>query len=143
MGKPVAARSYCATNRGEGPAENPQPIAQIIQRDHMGQLCVEHGHDVAPAGEGARLLVHSGFIGDTTDQESWNQVANLTEGIKFVWALECVRSCSLWSSYEHIPTLFSFFCGTLLISNLKFQIARCSGFSRSAFPLQVIPHFEP
>ena len=88
MGKPVAARSHRATNRGEGAAKNLQPIAQIIQRDHMSQLRVEHGHKVAPAGEGARLLVHSGFIGDATDQERWNQVANLTEGIKFVWALE-------------------------------------------------------
>jgi hypothetical protein len=88
MGKPVAARSHRATNRGEGPAENPQPIAQIIQRNDMGQLRVEHGHNVAPAGEGACLFVDAGFVGDATDQESWNQIANLTEDIKFVWVLE-------------------------------------------------------
>src|SRR5438552_6780010 len=91
MGESVAARSHRAANRGERPAENLQPVAQVIQRDHMSQLGIEHGHNMAPAGKGARLLSYSGLPGKTTHQESRNQVANLAQDIKPVGAL--VWSC--------------------------------------------------
>src|SRR3954468_19337176 len=113
MGKPVAARSHRPANRGEGTAEDLQPIAQIIQRDHMSQLRVEHGYDVAPAGEGACLLVHSGLIGDATDEKNRNQVANLTQDFKFVWALE-------WSCL---------FFHLLLVEQLRTHSNACLNFS--------------
>ncbi len=55
MGKSVAGRRHGTPDAPEQTGMMPQPVADIVEADSVGELRVEQGHDVAPRGEGPRL----------------------------------------------------------------------------------------
>src|ERR1043166_1167006 len=54
----------------------------------MRQLSVEHRYHVAPRREATSFLINAVLLGDLTDQEWRNKVANLPQDFEFVSALE-------------------------------------------------------
>ena len=61
IGKPVMAGGGRAVHARQRSGVQLQPIAQVIQTDAMGQLCVNQTDPVTPRLEGSRLILGSGL----------------------------------------------------------------------------------
>ena len=79
MGEIVSARRARPTQGYQQPAVQPQPVADVVETDGMGELGVDQAHQMAPRAKGAHLLVHSGLPRQLRHQRRWNQIANLPQ----------------------------------------------------------------
>jgi len=57
----------------------PQPVADVVEPDGMGELGVDKADQMAPRAEGAGLFVHAGLLRQLRHQIRWNQIANLPQ----------------------------------------------------------------
>jgi hypothetical protein len=56
-----------------------ETIANVVETDGVSELRVEKTNHVTPWGEASRLLVDFVLGGETTDEMSWNELAELRE----------------------------------------------------------------
>jgi hypothetical protein len=56
-----------------------ETIANVVETDGVSELGVEKTNNVTPWGEASRLLVDFVLGGETTDEMSWNELAELRE----------------------------------------------------------------
>jgi len=59
--------------------EEPQPVADVVEPDGMGELRINQADQMAPRTEGARFLVHAGLPCQLRHQIVGNQIANLPQ----------------------------------------------------------------
>ena len=77
MGECIGTGPHHPPDGGERTAEQLQGIADIIEADGMGELGVEHGHNMTPRGDGSGPGLRPGAAGHLADQPGWNEVAYL------------------------------------------------------------------
>lgn len=79
VGKPVATRRGSPTKSREGAAMKLQGITHIVETNGVGQLGVEHCHDMTPSGKRPADLIHSGISRQRRHEVGWNEIAELAQ----------------------------------------------------------------
>jgi len=79
VGKAIAARWCGAADPGKPALVVAKCIADVVEADGVGQLGVEHGHDVAPGAEGTGLKVDPVVAGQFSDKMARDEIAKLRE----------------------------------------------------------------
>ena len=87
VGKSVATRWRGSSNRGKEPSM-PQGIAHIIETDRMGQLRIEHRHDMTPWQKTTTQSIHSRLLGKLWYQMARNEVAELLQNRELAYRWE-------------------------------------------------------
>jgi len=83
MGEAVSARRGGPADRRKRAAVNPQGVAHIVESDGVGELGIEHGHNMAPGREAAAELVDTGLPGQLGDKALRNEIAKLAQAAEF------------------------------------------------------------
>ena len=64
---------------GEGTGVEAKGIAEIVEADGVNQLGIDEGDDMTPGGEGPRLFIDPGVLGQGGNEEGWNEIEELAE----------------------------------------------------------------
>jgi hypothetical protein len=80
----VVARGRREAESGDGPRLEPQPVADVIEAQRMGELDKEHRAEVAEHGIGPGFDIDTRLPGCTLDDVTRNELEHLPENVDMV-----------------------------------------------------------
>jgi hypothetical protein len=80
----VVARRRSQTKGGNGPRLEPQPVADIVETQSMGELNEEHRAEVAQHGVSAGFDINASLPGCPVDDVARNELEHLPKNIDVV-----------------------------------------------------------
>ncbi len=80
----VVARGRRQSEGGDGPRLEPQPVADIVEAQRMGELCEDHRAEMAEHAVGPGFDIDTSFLGGLVNDATRNELEHLPENIEVV-----------------------------------------------------------